>query len=276
MVEDIDSFRSIFNRALGLTFRRKKLLLATTSLLLCGILVVFFRGLALHTGTWVTLSLAFTPIFLCAGVLLALGILLVRIYGEEVRGKSVSYLKTLGRSWELLLGACYFSVPIILCYLVLWMALGIFISLREIPVVGDFFGPILAFAPFLINLASLALCVLNAALLFFATPLLALYGLNGLQTVQRLLKHICTDPFTHLTLAMTAMLPLTLCIGFLTLAALLTGSVYAPSGSSLNTVIQWFFVMVPFTALLSPAVVFFFNFSAEAHLLLRRQASSEA
>lgn len=269
-MDSIEMFRTIFNRALGLTFRRKKLLLATVTLLLCGIMVVFFRGLAIYANVWMTLSLTFTPIFLCAGLLLALGILLVRIYSEEVQDHTVSYMRTLKGSWELLLGACYLSVPILLCYLLLWIALGIFVSLRQLPVIGEFFGPILAFAPFLINLASLLLCLCNAALLFFATPLFALNGIEGLKNMQKLLKRIAVDPFTHLTLALTALLPLLLCIVTLTLAALLTGSVYGGGEGSLNTILQWFFVMVPFTALLSPAVVFFFNFAAEANHLFRK------
>jgi hypothetical protein len=39
---------------------------------------------------------------------------------------------------------------------------------------------------------------------------------------------------------------------------------------SLHIVLQWFFIMLPFTALLSPAVVFFFNFATEAHVFLKR------
>jgi hypothetical protein len=276
MLENSDGFRALFNRAVRLTFCRKKLLLSSISLMICGVLIVFFRGLALHANPWMTLSLAFTPIFVCAGVLLALGILLVRIYRDEIRQEEVSYRRTLSSSWELLLGACYFSVPILLCYLLLWIVLGIFVSLREVPVVGDFFGAILVFAPFLINLASLVLFILNTAVLFFATPIFALNGISALKKIDHLLKRIASDPFTHLVLALTALLPLLTCIGVLVMAAFLTGSVYGASGDTLNTIIQWFFVMLPFAALLSPSVVFFFNFAAETHALMRLRSNEDS
>ncbi len=41
------------------------------------------------------------------------------------------------------------------------------------------------------------------------------------------------------------------------------------------SVVQSFFVMIPFTALLSPAVVFFFNFAAESHVLMKQQEKAE-
>jgi hypothetical protein len=262
----------IFNRALSLTFNKKKLLLVFLVLLLCGVLAVFFRGLAINAGQWFVLSLAFLPIFLCCGVLLATGIVLIRIYHNEVKNKDISYRDIVTNSWDTILGSAYLTIPIILSYLLLWMLLGIFFLLNELPGVGTFFGVILAFAPFLINLGSLILCVLSLSMLFFITPIVALKGLNGIQISQTLTRRFQQDLFFNLFLAAIATLPLLLIVGLLTAAAALTGAICYTCDYPLYVTLQWFFVMIPFTALLTPAMVFFFNFAAEAHVLLQKQA----
>lgn len=263
----------IFNRALSLTFNKKKLFSVFLVLLLCGVLAVFFRGLATNAGQWFVLSLTFLPIFLCSGVLLATGIVLIRIYHNEVKNKALNYREIVANSWDIILGSAYLTIPIILIYLLLWMLLGVFFLLNELPGIGTFFGVVLAFAPFLINLGSLILCVLSLSMLFFITPIVALKGLNGIQIAQTLSRRFQQDLFFNLSLATIATLPLLVILGLLTAAAALTGAVCYTCDHPLYITLQWFFVMIPFTALLSPAVVFFFNFAAETHVLLQKQAS---
>lgn len=241
-------------------------------LALCGVLAVFFRGLATQANPWVTLSLLFVPFFICAGVLLSVGILLIRVYHDEIKGKATSYKELILKSWELVIGASYFSVPIILCYLLLWMLLGFFMMLRTIPGIGEFFGVILSFAPFLINFLMLVLAVLNFALLFFVAPVLALRGMNRNLVTEIIVKRWQYDVFGNLFTALIGFLPLLFILTLLIIAALITGSICVNCTSPYLTVMEWFFVMIPFTALLSPAVVFFFHFAAESHVLLMREA----
>lgn len=267
----LNDIRICFNRALALTFCRKKLLSVFTVLLLCGILVVFSRGLALQAGQWITLSLTFLPIFLCAGVLLSTGIILIRVYHDEIKKKAVSYRQVVNNSWSVVLGASYISIPIILSYLLLWMLLGVFFLLNSIPGIGEFFGVILAFAPFLLNLGAIVLCVLSMAMLFYITPAVALKGLNSSQISQIIIKRFQYDVFLNLLLACIAALPLAFILGLLVTAALLTGAVCYNCDDAVHIVLQWFFMMIPFTALLAPAVVFFFNFAAESHVLFQKR-----
>jgi hypothetical protein len=268
---DFQTFSFIFNRALAFTFSKKKLLFVFCVLALSGLLVVFFRGLALHAGQWVKLSLTFLPIFICTGILLSMGILLIRIYHDEVKKREVNYWHILSHSWEVAIGASYFAIPIILGYLLLWMLLGIFVLLSEIPAIGEFFGAILAFGPFLINLGSIVLCVMSLAILFFIAPLIAFKGLEGGIVSQLMIKRLEKDPFANFILMLMALLPLALVITLLMLAALLTGSLCLDCHNSLQTILKWFFIMLPFTAFLTPAVIFFFNFAAEAHVLMQKQ-----
>lgn len=265
----------IFNRALTQTFSRKKLLLVFAILVLCGVLIVFCRGLAINAGKWITMSLTFLPFFLCAGVLLSMGILLTRIYHDEIKDKPVDYSDIISKSWEVIIGASYLSIPIILSYLLLWIMLGIFVLLQQLPAIGDFFGVVLAFAPFLLNLGSLVLCLLNLAMLFFVTPIVALKGLNRIRVTQTLVTRLKADIFSNTILAFFAILPLLAISALLLLAAYLTGTVCSSCDSPMHSVLQWFFIMIPFTALLSPAVVFFFNFAAESHVLVRKISNEE-
>lgn len=268
---NLNDIQFIFNRALALTFEKKKLLFTFIILALCGLLVVFFRGLAVNAGQWVAMSLTFLPIFLCSGVLLSMGIILTRVYHDEIKKKKISYRNIIGKSWEIVIGASYFSVPIILSYLLLWMLLGIFVLLKDIPTVGSVFSVILVFAPFLINLGTIVLCFFSLSLLFFATPIIALKGLNRIQISQSLYSRLRGDIFSNLFLATIASFPLIVILGSLILAGFLTGSICYACETPVQNVLQWFFIMIPFTAILSPAFVFFFNFAAESHVLLSKQ-----
>jgi hypothetical protein len=267
---NLKDIQFVFNRALSLTFDKKKLLTVFIVLALCGILVVFFRALAINAGQWIVMSLSFVPVFLCAGILLSVGVILIRAYHDEIKNKPVSYRDIWSKSWEIVIGASYFSIPIILCYLALWMLLGIFVLLKDIPGVGDFFGVILASGPFLINLGALILGFVNISMLFFLTPILALNSLNRLRVPQILTKRLKGDVFSNILLALIATFPLLFFVGLLLLAAFLTGTICYACATPFHTVLQWFFIMIPFTALLSPAVVFFFNFAAESHVLIQR------
>lgn len=266
----LNDIRFIFNRALSKSFNLRKNLVVFAFLALCGVLVVFFRGLSVNAGQWLLMSLAFLPIFLCSGVLLSLGIFLIRIYHDEIKKKERSYRDVLSKSWDVILGSSYFSIPFILCYLFLWMLLGVFFLFKEIPGLGQVVTVILAFGPFLINLGSLLLCVLTLAMLFFLAPVIALRGLNRIQISQTLVARFRKDVFSNVFLGLIGSIPLFFVVALLSLAAFLTGSICYNCDHPIYSVLQWFFIMIPFTALLSPAIVFFFNFAAEAHVLTQK------
>ncbi|MBA3602428.1 MAG: hypothetical protein H0W50_02020 [Parachlamydiaceae bacterium] len=271
----LSDIQRIFNRALILTFSKKKLAMVSIILALCGLLIVFFRGLAIHAGNWIMLSLTFIPVFLCSGILLSAGIWLTRIYHDEVKNKAIKYRDVLLNSWEVIIGASYFAIPIILSYLLVWMTLGIFILLKEIPGVGKFFMAILAFAPFLLNLSSLLLCLFALLVLYFVTPLVALKGVNRIQSAQLLTLRLKGDVFCNIVLGLVAVLPLIFCAILLLTAAFITESMCEVCESPVYTIVHSFFIMIPFAVMLSPAVIFFFNFAAEAHVFMREKQVEE-
>lgn len=267
---DLHDIQLGFNRALAHTFDKKKFLLVFLYLVCCGLFVVFFRGLSINASQWLLLSLSFLPIFICAGVLLSLGIFLIRVYHDEIKQKEISYTEIFGKSWEVMIGASYFFVPVILSYLLLWMILGVFLLLQQIPAFGEFFSAILAFAPFLLNLGTLVLCVLSLSVLFYLTPVIALKGYHRLVVSETFVTRFKEDAFSNLFLGSISLIPFLVIFGLSLLAAYLSGTVCYHCENPLTHTVQWFFMMIPFVAALTPAVIFFFNFSAESHVMLMK------
>lgn len=266
---DLNSIAYIFNRALAHTLSKKKLLLVSSLLALSGLLIVFFQGLALHAGAWVQLSLTFLPIYVSTGVLLSLGILLIRIYHNEVKQREENYLSVLADSWEMIIGVSYFAIPIILCYLLLWILLGVFVLVDETPIIGDFFSIILSFVPFIIHLSTLLLCLVGLALLFYVAPVIALKELSRKAIFQTVARRLEKDPFSNLLLMAISLIPLAVIVCLLTLAAYLSNSFCTDCQTPVKMTLRWFFMMIPFAFCLAPGVIFFFNFAAEAHVLKR-------
>lgn len=266
-----------FNRAFLRSFSFKKNFLVFAILALCGVFIVFCQGLRLNAqNNWVSMSLVFLPFFLCSGILLATGIILIRLYHDEVKQKEISYRELVAKSWEIILGASYFSIPAILLYLLLWMLLGIFVLLEEIPLVGPFFSAILSFAPFLLNLATLLLCLLVIGLLFFVTPILALKGLSRTVVTSSLLNRLKADIFSNLFLFLIGVLPLLFAFLILLSSAYLTTRFCEPCSHPVQITLQLFFIMIPFAAFLAPTVIFFYNFAVESHVLIHTKINKEA
>jgi len=266
-------FEKTFNRAIEHCLSKQKLFLVFPVLVLCGLMTVICRTISHAAGQWVQMSVAFLPIFLCAALLLGAGMVLVRIYHHEVKQIKFDYWKLIQNSKELFMGIPYLVVPLIFAYLILWMTLGIFYLVRSIPQVGPVMGSIFSFGPFLLVLGSLILGALSLVTLFFLTPIAALRSQLTPKLTEEVFISLKANPFMNFVLFLISLLPLLVVVGFLSLAAVVTQILYVESTLGFSIALKWFFIMVPFCALLSPAVIFFFNFSAEAHALLLKSPS---
>jgi len=266
----------IFNRALRFSFSKKKFLFMFPVLVICGLMLVFCRALAVNAGQWVVLSLTFLPIFLSSGLLLAAGVVLARIYHHEVKMIPLSFKKILSQSWELLIGVSYLTFPLLLAYLFLWMVMGVFYLLKEIPALGDVLGVILAFGPFLLVLGSLILSFFNFFLLFFATPHIALKSRLRLKLAEEVYFRFKENLFSNLALFLLGLIPLLLAVGVLSLAAFLTGVNFFVKAETLTIALQWFFVMIPFCGLLTPGILFFFNFAVESYAIMQKKYQTKS
>lgn len=260
-----------FQRAAILTFSKKKALLSFTSLLLCAILTIFCRASLSSASNWVAISLYFLPILLSSGILFALGVLLIRIHHHEAKQLKL-YLKDLiTTSLDLIVGALYLAIFPILIYLLFWIGLGVFFLLRSIPGLGDFFGVVFSFGPFLLILGSMLLCLLNIVVLFFVTPAAALQPVKESSVIKRLGENVFQKMLSSLLLFFLGILPLVLVGLLLVFAAKLTGLSFFIAEHSLSVALQWFFISIPFCGILTPFVIFFFNFSAESYQILSQK-----
>ncbi|HEY2810340.1 MAG TPA: hypothetical protein VGJ00_02990 [Rhabdochlamydiaceae bacterium] len=262
----------IFNRALSLTFSRKKLCFTAAILVLCGMLIVLCRAIAAKANEYITLSLTFFPIFCCTAVLLLLGILLIRIYHHEIKKLPVSYARTLVSSKGLLIEVAYLCIPLVLAYFVLWAFLGMFYLLKCIPLFGNAFGVIFSFGPFLLLLSFFAICIASVLLLFFMTPCIAL---QSKVDVELLVQRFKSNPFSNILLLLLGLIPLFFLTGLMIGAAVMTGKSYFEAEKAVEVGFQWFFIMLPFCILLAPTIIFFFNFSAECHALMVKKMRGE-
>lgn len=271
-----EEIEHIFNRALRFSFSKKKMLFMFPVLVVCGLMIVLCRALAVNAGQWVILSLTFLPIFLSSGLLLAAGVVLSRVYHHEVKMIPLSFKKILAQSWELLIGVSYLTMPLLLAYLFLWVIMGIFYLLKEIPALGDVLGVVLAFGPFLLVLGSLLLSFFNLFLLFFATPHIALKSRLKLKLAEEVYRRFKENLFSNFALFLMGLVPLLLGVGVLTLAAFLTGVNFFIRTETLAIALQWFFVMIPFCAMLTPGILFFFNFAVESYALMQKKYPTTA
>lgn len=261
----------LFNRALRFTFSRKKLLFMAPILISCGIIVVLCKAMAINASDWVRTSLYFLPLFFCSVIVVTSGVVLVRIYHDEVKGLPVAYRKTIKGSMELMVQVAYLWMPLILGYILLWTMLGLFYLLRELPFIGDFLGVVLSFGPFLLLLGSFALGVVAVKMLFYLAPVVALRSTAHLQVLEEVFKRFIANPFTNCALFLMALFPFALVSLLMSLAAAMTKHSYMGFDAQTVGGLDLFFIMLPFSLLLSPAVIFFFNFAAESYVWLQRK-----
>jgi hypothetical protein len=112
-------------------------------------------------------------------------------------------------------------------------------------------------------------------MLFFITPSIALQSAEHAHAVDRVWQRLKCNCFSNLVLLFLGMVPLFFLVGLLIFAAVLTGKSYFEAQKTIEVGFQWFFIMFPFCILLAPAVIFFFNFSAECHALMIKKIREE-
>jgi len=199
-------------------------------------------------------------------------VFLIRLYARERKGLIAKAGSFLAGSAEIAMETSYLSVAPVLAYIFLWIVLGLFFLLKEIPLIGPFFNVVLAFGPFLLIVCSLLLCLLSISLLFFAAPTAALRAAKRIQLAQQIWHIVRERPTAAMALFLVGLTPGLAMGGLLTLAAVITNTTFSLREPSILLALEWFFVLFPFSALLSPAIVFFFNFAAESHYLLTRKS----
>ena len=264
---NLEVLQTLFKKAWK-NIDKKKSLLVFFCLCVCGVLVVFSRVASMNTNSWAALSLTFAPIFIIGGLLFGLGVLLIKDYRNCQEGTEMSYLQIATNSMKTLVSVSYITLPMLLLCLLSWLVLGVFFLLKEIPGIGDFVGVFLSFAPFVLILTSLFLVFFNVVMLFFVTPQLSSDEDIDINFWKKIWSKISKSPLVSIMGFVIASMPLFFGLVFLMAAAVLTQKSYLTAIDPLLIGLKWFFLMLPFNALLTPAIIFFFNFSFEIDCVL--------
>lgn len=262
----MDELGELFNRAWMHVFQWKKCAVAFAVLGLCAVLVVFFQGIAEHVSGSFGPSFLFLPMFLSGGLLFPLGVLLIRFYHDEMKHGAVDYWASTKQSFEHAMMTAVVALPFVVAYLALWILLGVVVLFQELPVIGPLLEVLFAFLPVLLNLSFLVLGLLLYVLLFFGTPLCALKKLEMKAAFQFLLNRFQRDPFVAISTFLLAQIPLFVSWFLLNMAAEMSHRGLPYGHSSAFAVVKGFVVSIPYAALLTPALIFFFNFAAECHV----------
>lgn len=255
------------NKALKESITRKKNLFTAPFILLCGLFFVFCQTVALTCGPWVRLFLMFFPVFLSFGVLLMVGVVLIKAYANEVKQNEHSFKKIVYQSYQMILNIAYLALPFIISYMCLWIVLGVFYLLKSIPFLGSVIGPLLSFVPFLLILVVVLLALSCLFFLFFATPDAILKTGLKVELFNHTLVRLKKSFFSDFISLFVALIPVGVSLLLLLFSRHLVTSTFFSQGGEVVYAFESFFVMIPFCLLMTPSVVFFFNFSAECFLL---------
>lgn len=256
-----------YTRAWQKAFERKRVFVMFLILALCGLFMVAGHATVSISPIWLKGLFYFLPTFLIIGVLLAAGIFFARTYYYEVKEGKASYRGIFAKSLQLMVSLSQVSLPFILLYLVLWACMGLFFLIGEIPYLGPSMTLILSFIPFILALATLFLVFTAFFALFFVTPHIAFNKMPLESFFKQLLADVLSHLFSYGILFIVALLPLFLGGGLVFISfQMIALEVKSP----LESTLQWFFLMIPISAVLSPIFLFFFNFSVESYNLVRK------
>lgn len=248
---------------------KKRLMLVFFTLCTCGVFVVFSRVIGIQANMWVRLSLSLMPLFVSTTLLFALGIVLAKMTQNETSPSPKNFFQLMMHSMRSFNAILYLTLPLFFVYVLAWLVLGIFMVFKAFPAVGDFVSVFLSFGPFILIFCSLVLAFLNIVFLFFLTPIFAFQEQLSFQTIREKLMLFKKNLFFSTCVLALAAFPVFFILCFLIGAAFLTKMSYFAQASPLFIGLQWFFLMLPFNAVLTPFILFFFNFSSSvyAHLL---------
>lgn len=260
-----------FNRALFDSIQRKKLFFTFPCACLCGLFFVFCQIVSKSSGKWIQMFFNFLPIFLAFGVLLAVGVVLIKVYYFETKKTEHSFKKIIYCSSQMLLNIAYLALPFILAYIATWIVLGIFYLLKSIPFLGEAFGSLFAFIPFLLVLIGILLTISTLFSLFFLAPEVTLKTGLKFSLIKQLVTKLKLSFFSDLAYVLIGIAPAWISFKILSLAAKLTYSLCFSGSTEVAFAFQSLFIMIPFCALMTPSVIFFFNFSTECYLMNEKE-----
>ncbi|NGX34919.1 MAG: hypothetical protein K1060chlam1_01281 [Candidatus Anoxychlamydiales bacterium] len=271
ILKDLDKF---FTRAFLFSFNKKKLFFTYPFIFLIGIIHIFFRSLVAGPGTWTNLSFIFLPIFISFAILFVLGVFLARIYFHDVKNLKCSYMEILKKSVDKISYTFYISILSIVAFVILWIIFGFLAAIKDIPHIGSFIGVFISIVAYILILFFIVLVILNLLFLFFLTPSISLKPKLKIKGFFEILKNLKKNIFVNFSLFLIAVITVFIPAFLLFISASLTKSYFAIRLDSIYLGLESFFIMLPVSILITPFVIFFFNFAIESFNILHKKTES--
>lgn len=260
----INQIEHRYNRALKYCISKLKFFSVFFILFISSFVLIFFNYLSNQLDEKMVVSLAFIAVLFLFGVLLSMGVFLIRVYYHEVKQLKIHFLKILQDSWQMMIKAFYICVPVIFVCLSLWLVLFLFSFLSQIPSIGSLF----VFGPYLLLFLALMLLMCNIIFLFFITPIIALS--KNEKFISESLKRMKYNYFYNMVSFIIAVIPLGVILGFLYLAKVLSQVFEISPVDPFSLAVRSVFIFAPVCAIITPFVIFFFNFAAEMYQLYKK------
>jgi hypothetical protein len=222
---------------------------------------------------WGGMSPSFLLTIVIFLLLLALGIVLICLYHDELKKKPIHYKNIFLHTWRQLVASTSLLLPVLAALLALWVAEGMFLLIRKIPYLGNVVNVALSFVPFFWILAFMLVVTAFLFFLFLLSPILALKTLSRQELVSYVKEQAKCALFTRLILFIIAVLPFFIVEKFLAGAARWAFLSYAAGMNEAGPFFQVLFILLPSACILSPTVIFFFNMAAETHIFIRKKFS---
>ncbi|NDD58550.1 MAG: hypothetical protein EBZ47_04750 [Chlamydiae bacterium] len=259
-------------RSFSFCVSKRKILFTLPIVSLSGLIYTSFRTLSSGTSEWIQLSFSFLPVFVIASLLLAAGLILIRAYHNEIKGIPFSYRKLTAQSWDLMVAFVYFTLPLTMLYVVLWSLVGFFYLFKEIPWIGPLVSFILSFMPLLLVLTFILLSIAYIAVIFFFSPAVALKSECSLQMLKSYFVSSRRNLLNFVSLLLVALLPILGVLGLLFISSAVISSGQEISNSAFTSTAHSLLNSFVYSVFCTPAVIFFFNFSAESYVFIKKRA----
>lgn len=241
-------------------FSKKKFLFVFLIVIICEMWRSVGFWLLNSLQGWTSFHLPFFSFFFYISCLQCAGIVLTYFYQHERHFKEKPFFIDLRST---LFKLSLVAIPMGVLYCVVWVALSLFFLLKAIPIIGFLFKSLFAFIPFLLLVVLIALAFAHILIVFYGTPLLGANVFPHFKLLKMIWNQFKRQAVHIIFLALIGLTPFLLIFGALSSALSLTHTLLS-SGSLFLSFFQELLIKIPCALLLTPAVIFFFNFAVES------------
>ena len=265
----IGPITSLCNRALRHSFSPIPLLICYMALLAASGSILLMERVGEMLGYWPAIAMGLIGLFIASLSLLVCGVGLTRLYSHKLHERNVDIWGLFNECTPRLMQAPLFCMPPLAAAICCWLGIGLFSLLEAIPYLGVLITSFFSVIPMLLSVILVLLAVTQVLVLFMITPMLGLGSLSWMHCIRMLGEGLVKNPFGYISLLAIAITPILLGSSIVYAAGMLL-PVPTSFAAGFGLTMRTLFLLVPAALVLSPTLCFFYNFSAEASVLLNR------